>query len=74
MICNILSFPLDFFQVLHFLFPEEALDVFEVLGDFLVAEFVDFFCQSGEEITVVRHDDEGAVEVFQGTFQDVLGT
>ena len=70
----LLSLSLDFFQVLHFLCPEEALDVFEVLGDFLVAELVDFFCQSGEKITIVRHDDEGAVEVFQGAFQNVLGT
>ena len=30
--------------------------------------------ESSEEITVVGHDDQGAIELFQGIFQDVLGT
>ena len=41
---------------------------------FLVTEFVDLVDESGEEITVMRHDDQGAIELFQGIFQDVLGT
>ena len=41
---------------------------------FLVAEFVDLVDESGEEITVMRHDDQGAIELFQGIFQNVLGT
>lgn len=62
----------DVLKVFHLLDGEEFVDAAEVFAHALVAEFVDFRDESVEEVTVVGNDNQCAVEVLKGLFQNVL--
>lgn len=43
------------------------------LRHLLIAELVDLGHQSVKEVTVVRNDDQGAVEIHQRLLEDIFG-
>ena len=68
-----LLFLFQFLQRIHFLLFEEFVDAAKMLRHLLIAELVDLGHQSVKEVTVVRNDDQGAVEIHQRLLEDIFG-
>ena len=51
----------------------EFVDAAKMLRHLLIAELVDLCHQSVKEVTVVRNDDQGAVEIHQRLLEDIFG-
>lgn len=68
-----LLFLFQFLQRIHFLLFEEFVDAAKMLRHLLIAELVDLGHQSVKEVTVVRNDDQGAVEIHQCLLEDIFG-
>ena len=66
-----LLFLFQFLQRIHFLLFEEFVDAAKMLRHLLIAELVDLCHQSVKEVTVVRNDDQGAVEIHQRLLEDI---
>ena len=68
-----LLFLFQFLQRIHLLLFEEFVDAAKMLRHLLIAEFVDLCHQSVKEVTVVRNDDQGAVEIHQRLLENIFG-